>query len=814
MSYEITRYSSIDQVPREKWDSMAPRDRICLETDHLKAIEHSGINNIKPFYLLASREGTVEGIANFFLMDMDFSGFGNDISPTVQKSLKCWFPDFLEMKMLECGLISGIGEAIWANEEAFTSILPLVIKEMDQVANKEHADISLIRDIPYDKFDRYYNCLSTYGYEPILGFPSAILNIPGNDLVDYFNSLKSHSRGDINKHLSMLSQPEISIEVIQDFGQYADRLISLSEQVSLRAETYEHEKLNLSYFKQINKYFPTRSYIIAIKRYNEIIAFSLCLEGDKEIFAIYVGLDYKFNQQYQLYFNQHFLCINEAMKRGKNIINFGITTYDFKLVIGCELQPLVYFIKHNITPNLTHALAKMLKDAIKQPENYHRPFKNQDLSTRVQLKDIEKQIGMISKQNDIFDKANSYVRPNLLKIANMYSFFPGFESAQQKSVEYRGKKVIMLGSNSYLGLSSHPDVRAAAKKAIDKYGTGCSGSPFLNGTLDIHVDLAKALAKFMQKDDALLFSTGYQTNLGTISAIAGRHDVLILDSLDHASIMDAAKFSYADVARYDHDDMESLEKVLKENGDKNKLIVVDSVFSMEGTIANIPEIVRLSKKYNARLMLDEAHGIGVLGPGGRGAAEHFGLLDQIDIIMGTFSKSFAAVGGFVVAKAEIIDYMRHVARPHMFSASLPPAVVATVRKALDIFTNEPERRTDLLNNAKFMAKGLQGLGYNAKFNGTAVVPIYCGDEYLTLGLFNKLFREGVYVNPVLAPAVPKGKELLRTSYMAIHDKETLARALEIFKKVRTPYFPYNEHTQPDVRHVAREEVYDLTLPAV
>lgn len=792
MTLEMRKFSSIDDVPCHLWDSIAPRGQVCLESDHLKAIEWSGINAIRPTYLIAAENGIAKGIAHFFRMKMDFSGFGENIKPAIRKSMKCWYPNFLEMSMLECGLISGIGQTIAVDDRDASSFIPLVIREMEEISRNSKADIILVRDIPYEKFSFYYQFFKEYQYEPILGFPIAMMRVPGNTFEEYLRAYKSKSRDKIIARLKKQRVPEIKVEVISDFGAYSDRLFQLSEQTSQRADEYEHEKLTSEYFYKMNECLAEKCFIIAAKLNEEIVSFFLCLEGENELCALHCGIDYRYNEQYQLYFNLYFNTIAEALRRGKHLINFGITTYDYKLMIGCELQPVVYFVKHIGNPEYTLALAKMFKDSIKPVANYHRPFKNQDISSRIQMKEIEQEIEEATdKAHGVLNKANRYTRMDTLRLAKLYSFCPPFESAQKEYVNYQGKRVIMLGSNSYLGLGSHPRVCQAAKAAIDKYGTGCSGSPCLNGTLDIHADLARALADFMQKEDALIFSTGYQTNLGVVAAIAGRHELLILDSLNHASIMDGAKFSYADVVRFEHDDMESLENILKQYPNKNKFIVVDSVFSMEGTMANLPEIVRLAKKYNAKTMVDEAHGIGVLGPGGRGAVEHFGLLDQVDIVMGTFSKSFAGVGGFVASTANVIDYLRHVARSHLFSASLPPAIVGAVRASLDIIINEPERRIKLLDNAKFMADSLRDLGYDAKFNGTAIVPIYCCEELLTLGLFNKLFAEGVYVNPVVSPAVPKGKELLRTSYMAIHDRKILSDALRIFDKVRTPYFPVN-----------------------
>ncbi len=347
----------------------------------------------------------------------------------------------------------------------------------------------------------------------------------------------------------------------------------------------------------------------------------------------------------------------------------------------------------------------------------------------------------------------------------------------------------MLGSNAYLGLGAHPELVAAAQAATAKYGTGCSGSPFLNGTLDLHVDLTRALAAFMQKEDAILCSTGYQTNLGVVAALAGENDVVIMDRLDHASLVDGARLSQAQVARFRHNDLGSLEAALVEHADKPRLVIVDSVFSMEGTIADLPAIVALCKRHGARLMVDEAHAIGVLGPGGRGAAELRGVLADVDIVMGTFSKSFASVGGFVAGDAKVIDYLRHATRSHMFSASLPPGCVAATRAALEIIQREPERRARVLANAEYMARRLQELGYDAPFRGTAIVPVHCGQELLAFGLYRKLLDEGVFVNPVASPAVAHGRELLRTSYMATHDQEMLDRAAAVFAGLRSESFP-------------------------
>ena len=792
--YKIHKYESIENVPQEIWDSIAPQEYVGIETPHLKAIERSGINDLEHYYLLVSNNDKPVGIAYFFIMDFDLSKLSSEISPETLSTLKSWNPNFMNFKMLECGLISGLGEAIAADNEILPSILPSVVSKMESIGKKAGAEFILIRDIPYHRY-QLYKPLEEEGFIPVLGFPTAKMELKWNTFEDYLTSLKHSKRRKIRRIMHKLNSQEITVELIQDFGEYSNRLEYLWNQVSQRAEEYEHEKLTASYFQEINQCLSDKNHIIAIRREGDIIAFCLCLVGDQEYFFDHVGIDYQYNSQYGLLFNLHFLSIQEAVKMGKKRIDLGITSYDFKLTIGAELQPLIYFVKHIAQPQFTPALVDLFRRSIERPENIHRPFKNQDISKRIQLKDIGAELDDSSykKSVDVFDKARSYVRINILKLIDLYSFFPPFESAQEAVIQFNGKSVVMLGANSYLGLSTHPELCAAAKEAIDKYGTGCSGSPSLNGTLDIHIDLAQALASFMQKEDAILFSTGYQTNLGIISVIAGRYDIVITDKLNHASLFDGARLSRglsgSRFISYRHNDMESLEEALQRFPGKAKFVVVDSIFSMEGTMANLPAIVELAKQYGARLMLDEAHAIGVIGPGGRGVAEYFGLLDQIDLIMGTFSKSFAAVGGFVAGDENIIHYLRHVSRPHLFSASLPPSVVATVRKALDVIMQEPERRKKVLENAKFMAKGLRELGYNTQFMETAIVPVHCGDELLTLALFHKLLEEGVFVNPVIEPAVPKNQERLRTSYIATHTEEMLTYALSIFAKVRTPTFP-------------------------
>ncbi len=385
---------------------------------------------------------------------------------------------------------------------------------------------------------------------------------------------------------------------------------------------------------------------------------------------------------------------------------------------------------------------------------------------------------------DLFEKcAQAPEYESGLKQSGHYFFFRKLESPPASEVAVNGNRVIMIGSNNYLGLTSHPRVKEAAIKAIEKYGTSCAGSRFLNGNLDIHEELEKKLARFFRKEAALVFATGYQTNLGAIPALVGRNDVAIIDMHDHASIIDGCRLSFGEVKKYRHNDMDALERVLEKCEGKGKLIIVDGVFSMEGDIADLPAIVRLAKAYGARIMVDDAHGIGVLGKGGRGTAEHFGLENEVDLIMGTYSKSLAAIGGFIAGPSEVIKWIKYLGRSMIFSASLPPSLVASVSTALDIIEEQPELRARLWRNTHKMLRGYKTLGYDTGTSETPIIPILIKDTMKTYQMCKLLFENGVFVNSVISPAVPPGRELLRTSYMATHTEEQLDKVLAAFEKV-------------------------------
>jgi len=382
------------------------------------------------------------------------------------------------------------------------------------------------------------------------------------------------------------------------------------------------------------------------------------------------------------------------------------------------------------------------------------------------------------------DKMKAFVEPQKLEKAGIYPFFRTIESEQDTAVKIKGKDVLMFGSNSYLGLTTHPKLKEAAKNAVDKYGSGTAGSRFLNGTLDIHLQLEEKLAKFIGKEAALVFSTGFQVNLGVISSLPGRHDHIILDDLDHACILDGARLSFARVKKFKHNNMDSLEKVLRELPEGGiKLIVTDGVFSMEGDIADLPSIVKLAKKYNADIMVDDAHGLGVLGNQGKGTSNHFGLTDDVSLVMGTFSKSLASIGGFIAADFDTINYLKHNARSLIFSASIAPSNAASVIAALDIIEQEPERIEKLWKNTNHAKERLMDIGFNTGKSQTPIIPLFIGDELKTFKLTRILLDLGVFVNPVINPAVPKGDELIRFSLMATHTIDQIDEGIDKIEKV-------------------------------
>lgn len=378
----------------------------------------------------------------------------------------------------------------------------------------------------------------------------------------------------------------------------------------------------------------------------------------------------------------------------------------------------------------------------------------------------------------LLDKVHNFTIARELQKSGLYHYFRVIESAQQNTVRINGQEVIMLGSNNYLGLTNHPLVKEAARNAIEKYGSGCAGSRLLNGTLDIHVELEEKLASLVGKEAALVFSTGFMVNQGVIFSLVGRNDTVLVDRTDHASIIDGCRLCFGNTRKYLHNDMDSLEYTLKACEGNGKLIVVDGVFSMEGDIANLPEIVKLTDTYSAVVMVDDAHGLGVLGKQGRGTCNHFDLTDKIHLIMGTFSKSLASVGGFIASDADTIHYIKNIARSMIFSASMPPASVASVSAAVDVMLEEEWRRTALWHNTEIMMERLLEAGFDTGPSETPIIPAVVGEDLVAFQMCRRLLEEGVYVNPIVSPAVEKGNALIRLSIMATHTEDEIHQAMD------------------------------------
>lgn len=381
-------------------------------------------------------------------------------------------------------------------------------------------------------------------------------------------------------------------------------------------------------------------------------------------------------------------------------------------------------------------------------------------------------------------KLAKYTAPQEAQAAGVYPYFRAISSEQEPEVIINGKKVLMFGSNCYSGLVSDPRIKEAAIEAIRKYGTGCAGSPFLNGTLDLHKELEARIAQYIGKEDVMIYSTGFEVNLGVVSCLTGREDYILWDEQDHASIIEGRRLSFSQSLKYKHNDMASLEKQLQKcKPDKVKLIVTDGVFSMEGDVANLPEIVRLAKKYDAQVMVDEAHGIGVFGNGGRGICDHFGMTKDVDLIMGTFSKSFASLGGFIATDKEITNYLRHHSRSYIFTASITPASTAAALKAIDIMEQEPERQEHLWEITNFALEGFRNMGCEIGNTSTPIIPLFIRDDFKTFAITRDLFNEGIFVNPVVTPAVAPQDTLIRFSLMSTHTKEQVEYALEKIQQV-------------------------------
>lgn len=787
MNITFDTYTDVDKIPEEVWKSFSQTQTFSFDINYLKSVQYSKINNADLFYLIGYSGETPVGIAHLFIIDVDFSSFIDFVKKDFLETIKEWQPGFMVKRIAECGFLGTTGKGFSIAEGFEEFFIDNLKEEIENIAAEKKAQMILFRDISIEDY-AYTRQLEKLDYMPLLGYPKASMEISWDSFDEYLSSLTSKRRADIKRSIRKSDKPVITYEWVNEINGISDRIFRLWNNVEQKSG-YQHEKLNEDYFKNLLKLAPDNCRILLMKENSEIIAFSFFIETDRECFCSYVGLDYERNNSYDIYFNLVYKAVETAIEGKKKTLNLGISSYERKLLAGCEIDYFAYFIKNIENTDNTNGVKSLFEEIFVQPDFDYKSFKNKDYSSRKTPDEIRNQLFEIIDNNDIFRKIIEYKRSDLHKMSGLYAFFPPFESAQDAVVLYKKKEIIMMGSNSYMGLATRNEIKQAAIDAITLYGTGCSGSPILNGTLDIHEKLNHSLSAFAGKEDSIIFSTGYQTNLGVVSTLAGPGDVIIMDERCHASLIDGALLSRALIVRFRHNDLSSLEKKLESYRNKSKIIIVDSLYSMEGTIADLPGIVKLSKKYNSRLMVDESHAIGILGKNGAGVAEMYGLTDQIDIIMGTFSKSFAAQGGFICGDKLIITALKHLSRSHIFSASLTPAMVSVVEKAIQLIREEPDKRKKLLSNAHYLAEGLISLGYEVEDTGGAIVPLYCRDELLTSAFFHKLFEEGVFVNPVLFPAVPKGSELLRISLMATTTKEMIDKALEVFKKVRTGSFP-------------------------
>lgn len=781
MDLVVTRSRSLSDFPSIEWDS-GFKSNSGMRHDFLKTVEDSGINDLEHFYLTIQNAASGETLAraNLYKVEMDFSTMDKKLPSEARAAIKQWYPRFMSFQLLECGLFTMVGEGLELRDPALLEhILKCLVSEMESICREQGIDLFLIRDVPTSKYAPFSETLIPLGFRPVHGFANAAIDIRWNSLDEYLNSLNSKDRYKLKTSLQFNERYQLECEVREDYAELAPELAKLWKNVNQSASDYSREQLDERFFRECARTLKGKSEIVLFKHQGTPVAFMLNLIGEDDYIMLDWGVDYTFEhyRTANLYRAASLLSMNAAIQRGKKRMELGITNYTPKLLLGAQLLPLAYFIRHAHDPEATNTIARLMTSSIEQPDV---PGEAGAEFARWAQRIRRDQDGL--SDTDIFQKVEQQHKFAALRLAGIYGLYPEFKTAQRSSIQFDDQAdVVLIGTNSYLGLSLHPSVVEAAKRAIDVYGTGCSGSPLLNGTLDIHKKLEHELASFVRKEAALLCSTGYQANLTAISALCGHDDLIIMDARNHRSLFDGARLSGADITLYRHVDMEHLRRVLTRSAARRKLIVTDSVFSMEGTIAPVDDLCALAAEFGARVYVDESHALGVLGPGGRGVCEALGVLDRVDLVMGTFSKSLAAVGGFVAGDRKVIEFIKHNGSGHIFSASLPPPVVETVRAALRIIQDEPQRRAELLRKAEYMASALRELGYQAEYHGAPIVPVVLGNYTLALAAYKRFMHAGVYVNPVGPPAVPEERAGFRTSYMANHEWADLERALGVFK---------------------------------
>jgi 8-amino-7-oxononanoate synthase len=779
------------------WDHTLPIPTP-MQRDFLRVVQTSGVNDLHTYYLrfLDANDHTVAQ-ANVFVSDTDFSTFDSKLPASARATIKGWFPQFMRFRIVEVGYFTMIGEGLVVRDRALLEpVLRCLDECLQHIAQDERADFLLMRDIPLSAYEDYRRGLSGLGYVPSVGFPNATLQVPWGSIDEYLTCLDSKTRLKFKNSLKLQERFGIEVDITSDFEALAPQLEQLWSAVHARAKDYAREVLNAEFFAASARDLGGKGgkgEIIRFRQGDRLIGFMLNLIGATDYIVLDWGVDYTYEhyREANLYRAATLLSLERAMQLGKQRLELGITNYTPKQTLGAEIAPLAYFLRHREDPRFSHTLARLLTDTIALPDTAAHAATAKLGTIEHDLVAFEQRVKRDQNPFDVADvleRVGNFQRANSLRLSGIYGLYPVFNCAQGSVVTLEDRRErVLLGTNSYLGLANDERVISAAEAALRRYGSGCSGSPLLNGTLDIHNQLEAELAAFTGREAVALCSTGYQTNLAAISALCGQGDVVLMDARNHRSLFDGVKLSGADCAIFRHADLQHLERLLQRTAGRRRMIITDSVFSMEGTIADLRSIVALAKAYGARLFVDESHAVGVFGPRGRGITELQGVEADVDIVMGTFSKAFAGLGGFVAGKAMLIDYIKHNAGGHIFSASLPPSVIATVLAALDIVRREPQRRVAVLERARFMATQLQALGYRAPYHGSQIVPVVLGNYTLALSAYKRFMDEGVYVNPVGPPAVPEADSGFRTSYIATHRWEDLHRAIDIFRRHRNDF---------------------------
>ncbi|MBV1774972.1 aminotransferase class I/II-fold pyridoxal phosphate-dependent enzyme [Burkholderiaceae bacterium DAT-1] len=789
----VRRSCTIEGVQLAEW-MHSPAMQTPMRPWFLRMVEQSRINGIRPHYIDFMDEEQWLGCANLFVSSTDFSTFDSKLPEHARKTVKSWFPDFMKFDVVECGFFTMIGEALHVRQPAdFAPCLEQLQREMSRIATETGATLQLIRDVPLEDFDTWQRVLRPAGFYPVLGFPDSRLDIQWSSIEEYLGALNAKTRLKFRNSLRLDERFDVEVAWCSDFAPLASDLSRLWRNVNQQAGEYSREQLDEAFFRCCAEHPGDHCEVLLFRHKGDIIAFMLNMKGEHDYIVLDWGVDYSFEhyREANLYRAATLLSLERAINTGKKRLDLGITNYTPKMTLGAAVKPLVYFVRHTESPRLSRAFARMLADTIAQPDNtLHDTIKrfNEDLVDIPAAEARVKQEQDDYHHEDLFNRVGRYFRADSMRIGGIYGLYPEFNCAQDSSITFTDERErVLLGTNSYLGAASHPSVVEAALKAIQHYGSGCSGSPLLNGTLDIHNKLERELADFLGSEAVALCSTGYQTNLAGLSALLHPNDVAIMDARNHRSLFDGVKLSGADCLIHRHADLDHMEKLLARTKGRRRMIITDSLFSMEGTIADVRRICDLAETYGARVFVDESHALGVLGEHGRGVCELQGVSDRVDVIMGTFSKSFAALGGFLAGQDDVIDYIKHNAGGHIFSASLPASIIETVRAVLRLIHDEPERRHGILERARYMATHLQDMGYNAPWYGSQIVPVIFGNYTLALAAYKRFMDYGVYVNPVGPPAVPEAYAGFRTSYIATHRWEDLDRALDIFRMHRKDF---------------------------